>query len=72
MANPAWTIEVDSEACIGSGMCVAVAPEHFVVENGRSRPMTAHAQPADELRDATALCPAAAVLIRDEAGRLVD
>jgi ferredoxin len=72
MANPTWTVEVDGPACLGSGICVSVAPGNFVVENGKSRPLAGHAEPSDELRDAAVLCPAAAVLIRDESGELVD
>ncbi|MEU6261491.1 ferredoxin [Streptomyces sp. NPDC047043] len=72
MADDTWTVEVDGEACIGSGVCASVAPLHFAVENGRSRPLAERVEPADELRDVVVLCPGAAVLVRDGAGELVD
>ncbi|MFJ8111008.1 ferredoxin [Streptomyces sp. NPDC096132] len=72
MADHTWTVEVDGEACIGSGVCASIAPRHFAVENGRSRPRAERVEPAEELRDAVVLCPGAAVLVRDGVGQLVD
>ncbi|WP_413098283.1 ferredoxin [Streptomyces sp. Inha503] len=72
MADETWTVEVDGAACLGSGVCVSIAPAHFVVENGTSRPLAGRVEPAEELRDVVALCPAAAVLVHDENGEFVE
>ncbi|MFG2961028.1 ferredoxin [Streptomyces sp. NPDC048291] len=72
MADATWTVEVDGSACIGSGVCASIAPRHFVVENGRSRPLAGRVQPAEELRDVVVLCPGAAVLVHDEDGEPVE
>lgn len=72
MANATWTVEVDRPACLGTAVCASVAPGYFVVEQGKSRPRAERTPAAEELRDAVVLCPAAAVVVRDETGELVD
>ncbi|MGP4016350.1 ferredoxin [Saccharopolyspora sp. 5N708] len=67
-----WSIEVDSNACIGSGMCVGVAPEHFDLVDGFSCAKQATADPADEVVDAAESCPVEAILVKDtETGRVI-
>lgn len=67
-----WAIEVDSETCIGSGMCVGVAPEHFTLEGWYSSPTKSQVEPADEVIDAVESCPVEAITVRDtDTGALV-
>ncbi|MGW9131823.1 ferredoxin [Streptomyces sp. NPDC055681] len=72
MVNATWTVEVDRPSCLGAGVCASVAPGHFAVEHGKSRPRADRAPAAEELRDAVVLCPAAAIVVRDETGEIVD
>ncbi len=67
-----WLIEVDGDTCIGSGMCVGTAPEHFDLETGVSRPVSPGVEAADEVIDAAEFCPVEAIMVRDAAdGRVV-
>lgn len=64
-----WSVEVDRRACIGSGMCVATAPERFRLDGGRAQPLGDGAlEPGEDLLDAAQACPAEAILVRDAAG----
>lgn len=67
-----WRIEV-SDACIGSGMCLATAPGRFQLVGGYSEPVVADLAPGDESVIAAAeLCPAGAIVVRDrDTGRKV-
>lgn len=65
MSNPQWHAAV-SKGCIGVGMCVAVAPDHFEFSNGRAHPTTRPVQSAqdiDVVRAAAEACPTAAISI---------
>lgn len=66
-------MEVDRHKCVGTAMCVAIAAEHFRVEDGKARVL----QPIIPAGDAEAIeawesCPMAAVMIRDAAGEELD
>ncbi|MFD0543745.1 ferredoxin [Streptomyces mexicanus] len=53
-------LTVDHDLCSGSGRCRDIAPDIFVVRDGRSWPaQDAHVTDADEdlLREAEAACP---------------
>ena len=58
-----WRVEV-SPACIGSGMCVATAAEHFELAGGRARPRRELVAPDDVVRAAVELCPMGAITAR--------
>ncbi|MBB5933238.1 ferredoxin [Streptomyces zagrosensis] len=68
-----WHIEVDQDACIGSGMCVGSAPDAFrrgVV--GAAEPIAAETDPSDPVLDAAESCPVEAITIRSRAsGELI-
>lgn len=70
-ADPAsprrWSVRV-GEHCIGSGMCVALDPEHFSLENGAARTEGALAEPDQRYLDAADTCPAAAITVTDADG----
>ncbi|GGF34975.1 hypothetical protein GCM10007298_33530 [Williamsia phyllosphaerae] len=62
-----WSVQV-GEHCIGSGMCVALDPEHFSLENGRARAEGAQVAPDQRYLDAADTCPAAAITVTDADG----
>ncbi|MBA8825403.1 ferredoxin [Saccharopolyspora lacisalsi] len=67
-----WLIEVDGPSCIGSGMCVGMASEHFELRDGVSRPLRSQVEPADEIVDAAESCPVEAITVRDaESGAVI-
>jgi ferredoxin len=69
-----WKVSVDKNACIGSAMCVAVAPGRFVLdEQQRSSPVEAETDPDEAVRDAAASCPSEAIsLVNADTGQPVD
>ncbi|HEX6518953.1 MAG TPA: ferredoxin [Streptosporangiaceae bacterium] len=69
-----WKISVDKNVCIGSAMCVAIAPDRFVLdERQRSGPAEAEIDPEEVVRDAAASCPAEAIhLVDADTGQPVD
>lgn len=69
-----WKISVDKDLCISSGMCVALAPDRFVLdERQRSGPVEAEIDPDELVRDAAASCPSEAISLVDaDTGQPVD
>jgi ferredoxin len=63
-----WTVTVDRDACLGSGMCAGTAPRHFRLDDGRSRPIEETIEPDDAVLDAADTCPAEAITVHDSAG----
>jgi ferredoxin len=59
-----WRVTVDRDRCIGSGMCTGVAPEHFVLVDGKSTPTVDTTAPAETVTDAADFCPAEAITVR--------
>lgn len=72
MSASRWTVEVDRRRCIGNQMCVTAAGDHFVLEDGRSRPVAASVAPSEDVLEALELCPTSAITVRDETGALVE
>jgi ferredoxin len=64
-----WTISVDRDACLGSGMCTSAAPRHFRLDDDRSRPIEETIEPDDAVLDAADMCPAEAITVHDGTGR---
>jgi ferredoxin len=62
-----WHIEVDGHVCVGSGMCVALAPDRFALEGPAASVVPGAADPpADEvLLDVADSCPASAITVTD-------
>ncbi|GAA3177627.1 MULTISPECIES: ferredoxin [Streptomyces] len=59
-------VEVNPLRCIGSGICAGTAPEFFVLEGARSRPVRAEVEGDDELLlDAADMCPVMAITVRE-------
>lgn len=63
------TIEVDQDACVGSGQCVLTAPDVFDQRDEDAIVELLDAAPAagqwPAVRNAAAGCPAAAIRVRD-------
>jgi ferredoxin len=62
-----WRVGVDRETCIGSGMCAATAPNHFILDADRSRPLAEQIEPDDVVIDAAESCPVEAIVVTDAA-----
>ncbi|MCP3759175.1 ferredoxin [Streptomyces sp. TBY4] len=56
-----WTVRVDSEACLMSGLCMSLAPDVFAVRDYRSVALTDRSAPDDRLLEAAEFCPAEAI-----------
>lgn len=69
-----WRMSVDKDLCIGSGMCVAIAPGRFVLDKERrSGPVEAETDQDEMVRDAAASCPSEAISLVDaDTGQPVD
>jgi len=69
-----WVVAVDKNTCIGSAMCVGIAPGRFELdERQRSGPVTAEIDPDEAVRDAAASCPMEAISLVDaDTGEPVD
>jgi ferredoxin len=60
-----WRVRVDTELCIGSGMCAGIAPAQFELVAGRSRSRRETIGPDDRVLDAAESCPVEAIAVRD-------
>ena len=66
-----WRVEV-SRACISSGICLTIAPNHFEFVGVRARPTTGlihSAEDAELVGDAGEECPVGAISLLDESAR---
>jgi ferredoxin len=65
-ASSGWTIEVDREVCMGSGMCVMYAPATFAHdEETKAVVIDPHGDPEDRIRIAVEACPTGALRLID-------
>jgi ferredoxin len=60
-----WELRVDPAACLGSGMCAALAPELFQVEDV-ARVVAERVPPSEVALDAADQCPAQAITVVSE------
>ncbi|MER7764767.1 ferredoxin [Streptomyces sp. NPDC097619] len=59
-----WHVEVDRGVCIGSGMCVTLAPEGFALDSARqSHPVAPDTEASEPVLTAAEGCPVEAILI---------
>ncbi|MGB6457543.1 MAG: ferredoxin [Streptosporangiaceae bacterium] len=65
---------MDKDACIGSAMCVGIAPGRFALdERQRSGPVEPEIDADEVVRDAAATCPVEAISLLDaDSGDPVD
>jgi ferredoxin len=65
-ASSRWTIEVDREVCMGSGMCIMYAPATFAHdEETKAVVIDPHGDPEDRIRIAVEACPTGALRLID-------
>jgi ferredoxin len=66
-------IEIDPECCVGSSVCVIVAPEVFVLtEDGQSRVHDPGGAALETIIEAAEGCPTMAIRLRDpNSGELI-
>jgi ferredoxin len=69
-----WLVAVDKDSCIGSAVCVGIAPGRFALDDRqRSGPVSAQIGPDEAVRDAAASCPSEAISLVDaDTGEPVD
>ncbi|MFB0633030.1 ferredoxin [Streptomyces sp. AB3(2024)] len=60
-----WILDVAPDACIGSGVCVALAPDRFTLDGAYARPVTRGVEPDEALLDAADTCPAMAITVSE-------
>jgi ferredoxin len=59
-----WEIHLDTTVCIGSGLCLGIAPQHFAAGPDHRAVLRAGlADPDDAITDAAACCPVEAITI---------
>ncbi|WP_083896348.1 ferredoxin [Nocardia jiangxiensis] len=67
MSEQGWRVEV-SRGCIGSGLCLSVAADHFEFAGARAktvRGVLARAEDLEAVRAAAEICPASAISISE-------
>ncbi|MFV2120275.1 ferredoxin [Streptomyces sp. Act-28] len=60
-----WTIGIDPDLCMGSGMCAALAPDLFRLEGAHAEPVREEIAEDERALDAADSCPALAIVVRD-------
>ncbi|KAB1912774.1 MULTISPECIES: ferredoxin [unclassified Micromonospora] len=60
-----WRLHVDPTRCIGSGICAGVAPGHFVLVDGLSRPVAERIAADESVLDAAESCPLEAIVVSE-------
>ncbi|MEU1685374.1 ferredoxin [Micromonospora sp. NPDC005707] len=63
-----WRLHVDPTRCIGSGICAGVAPGHFVLVDGLSRPVAERIAADEAVLDAAESCPLEAIIVSEVDG----
>lgn len=56
-----WTVTVDRDRCLGSGVCVLYAPDTFTHDDDAKAVVVAHGDPLDAVRTAVEGCPTQAL-----------
>lgn len=54
-----------NENCIGCGMCVAIDPNHFEIEDGLSVATNSDNLDSEDLKNAIDSCPVSAIEVND-------
>ena len=63
---------VDRDVCIGSGICVSIAPDVFELDDTmRSRVVHPEAATDDLYREAAENCPTQAIVLEDDDGNQI-
>ncbi|ABP55211.1 hypothetical protein Strop_2769 [Salinispora tropica CNB-440] len=62
-----WTVTVDREACIGTGVCAGAAPRQIEIRAGKASVLASESAPDEAVIDAADMCPMSAITVRDAA-----
>ncbi|MEV7729999.1 ferredoxin [Streptomyces sp. NPDC087917] len=62
-----WTVRADRGLCMGSGMCAAVAPEVFALEDEHAVVRRPDPDGDPRVLDAADICPAQAITVHEGA-----
>ena len=60
-----WKIDVSAGRCMASGLCVATAPDRFVLDGDVAVPTAAEIEPDEDVLDAAESCPALAITVTE-------
>jgi ferredoxin len=64
MAAPGYSIDIDGDVCMGSGVCVVYAARTFEVDDEtKSTVVDAAGDPLEQIRTAAAGCPTGAITV---------
>jgi ferredoxin len=68
-----WTVTVDKQVCVRTGLCAAAAPERFALdENGQGHARSTALPASEEVLEVAESCPIEAISIVDtESGKPV-
>ncbi|RLG21987.1 ferredoxin [Candidatus Micrarchaeota archaeon] len=62
----AWVIKHDVDACIGCGACVAICPDNWEMEGGKSRPIKTEVEDIGCNKEAADACPVQCIHIEEK------
>ncbi|WP_329008171.1 ferredoxin [Micromonospora rifamycinica] len=62
-----WTVTVDRDACIGTGVCAGAAPRQIEIRDGKASALAPQTEPDEAVVDAADMCPMSAITVRDAA-----
>ncbi|MGH3863824.1 ferredoxin [Actinokineospora sp.] len=60
-----WKLEVNAGACMASGLCAGIAPDHFTLEGVSAVANTPEVEPDDDVLEAAESCPAMAISVTE-------
>jgi ferredoxin len=66
MVTMTWHVSVDKGTCGATGMCAALAPELFVLDDAYAEPVRPEIEPDDLALDAADQCPMQAILVSED------
>lgn len=66
-AGRPWAVRVDGETCIGSGVCLGIAPGRFALRDGVSVPTAGEVDTDQRITDAALNCPVEAISVHERA-----
>ncbi|MER5346732.1 ferredoxin [Streptomyces mirabilis] len=65
MEQSRWRVSIDSDTCVGYGMCAGIAQAFFRLDHGFGTPIADEIDADDEVVNASESCPAQAILVRE-------
>jgi ferredoxin len=68
MMNELWTVKVDKTRCVGSSLCIEIAPNAFEIVNGKSTPRSSWQEADESIAEAWESCPMSAIALINSDG----